>query len=238
VEQKTEIIRLNKYVASSGICTRKEAVEIIKKGLVTVNESICYEPFYEIKNNDVISYQGKLITPKKHYTYLLLNKPKNVGEILGETQRVTISSLIKNKTTASLKQLFPISAETSGLTILTDDEDLIRKCSSYDIKYDSVFEIHTTAPVDSEEITRVLTFDQEKAYFIKGLSHIPDMEKNILGVKMSGGSEERLRAFFSEKALNIVKCDRTFIKGMTKKDLKRGWSRILTEKEIIFLKYF
>ncbi|MBK7636554.1 MAG: hypothetical protein IPJ13_21505 [Saprospiraceae bacterium] len=64
------------------------------------------------------------------------------------------------------------------------------------------------------------------------------MEKNILGVKMSGGSEDRLRALFSDLGLNIVKCDRTFVKGMTKKDLKRGWSRTLTEKEIIFLKYF
>ena len=237
MENKTEIIRLNKYIASSGICTRKEAVDLIKKGLVTINESICYEPFYEVKNNDVVSYKGKLITPKKLYTYLLLNKPKNVEEILDETKGVTISSLIKNKTTASLKQLFPISAEACGLTILTDDDDLLRKCASVDLKYDSVFEIHTADPVDNEEITR-LTQSHENAPFIKGLAHIPDMEKNILGVKMSGGSEDRLRALFSDLGLNIVKCDRTFVKGMTKKDLKRGWSRTLTEKEIIFLKYF
>ena len=58
MENKTEIIRLNKYIASSGICTRKEAVDLIKKGLITINESICYEPFYEVKNNDVVSYKG------------------------------------------------------------------------------------------------------------------------------------------------------------------------------------
>lgn len=238
-DKKNEVIRLNKYIALSGICTRKAAVDIIKKGFVSVNDSVCYEPFYEVKLEDKIAYRGKPVEPKKHYKYILLNKPKNVGDNIDEKNTgTTITNLIKINSNVALRQVFVLSNESCGLTILTDDDDVIQKFANGDQKYKSVFEILAENNVSREGITEILKLINAKDHFIKGVSHIPGKDENVLGVEMIGGSEAQLIAFLTDQGLKVNKCDRTFIKGLTKKDLKRGWSRPLTEKEIIFLKYF
>jgi 23S rRNA pseudouridine2605 synthase len=239
MEDKKEVVRLNKYVALSGICTRKDAVDIVKKGFISVNHSICYEPFYEVKPEDVITYKGKSIEPKKQFHYFILNKPKNIGEIVNVINKgTTINNLLKVNSDTLLKQIFVLSDESCGLTILTDDNEVLQKYASEDQKYKSVFEIQTEKNINAEEIKEILNSVNSKNHFIKGISHIQGKDENVLGVEMIGGSEAKMMAFLDEHGIKVTKSDRTFIKGLTKKDLKRGWSRPLTEKEVIFLKYF
>ena len=183
--------------------------------------------------------RGKPVEPKKHYKYILLNKPKNVGDNIDEKNTgTTITNLIKINSNVALRQVFVLSNESCGLTILTDDDDVIQKFANGDQKYKSVFEILAENNVSRDGISEILKLIKAKDHFIKGISHISGKDENVLGVEMIGGSEAQLIAFLTDQGLKVNKCDRTFIKGLTKKDLKRGWSRPLTEKEIIFLKYF
>lgn len=239
MDTHTDKTRLNKYVSISGVCTRKDAVDYIKKGYVTVNNTVCYEPFYDVQKDDVVHFKGQKILPKKNYHYILLNKPKGVGESIDESSKnTTISKLLKGKTDVNFHQLFPLADQSCGLTILTDDEDMITKYVNHDNKYKSVFEIQLAIDLNDERLDELITIANKHSKWIRGMAHINPENKKLIGVEMIGGQAAQILAFFEDQNLKVIKCDRTFLKGLTKKDLKRGWSRSLTPKEVIFLKHF
>lgn len=240
VENQINITRLNKYIALSGICTRKEAASLIKQGHVLVNNDKCTEPFYIVQPNDIVQVYGKIIRPIKKCVYLLLNKPKNVGDIITENSKnTTIRQLLKMDDVKDLKQIFPLSFASSGLTVITDDYTLCKKYENSDkASFKSVYEIHLEGEMKNDFLEHMKNTANKTAPFIKSLASISNEKANILGAELSGGSEADLLRFFIDQNLKIIKCDRTFLKGMTKKDLKRGWFRSLTQQEVIFLKHF
>lgn len=236
---ENSILRLNKFVAKSGLCNRKEAVELIKSGAIFVNGEVFKEPFYEIQPSDTISYKGKTLTPKQIYIYLLLNKPKDIGA-LGDVllKKPSITDLIKNKTDQQVYQLFPLADSSCGLTILTNDQELINKYTQNKKISKTVFEIEIDKAMESSELDEMLNHNLKGGIQILGISAIIGTTGYKLGIEMRSGSESDILQLLINKGYKILKSDRTFMNGLTKKDLKRGWSRFLTDQEVIFLKYF
>jgi 23S rRNA pseudouridine2605 synthase len=237
--ESNQILRLNKFVAKSGVCNRKEAVALIKKGSISVNGAILLEPFYEVKPTDVIVYKGKILVQEQNYLYLLLNKPKDVGAEENKLQnKPSISDLIKKLTDQPLSQLFPIEDTSAGLTILSNDTELIRKLNDKPKKSKIVFEIELDKPMDDEQLTAMSRADQSSGLIITGVARITNKEGNHYGIELAMGTDTNIKQLLSELGFDVLKIDRTFMNGLTKKDLKRGWSRLLTPQEVIFLKYF
>ncbi|MGB4840064.1 MAG: S4 domain-containing protein [Saprospiraceae bacterium] len=239
MSENEEILRLNKYISKCGISTRKEAVDLIKKGLILVNGTIHKEPFYEVQDNDVITYKGKTIIPEKKYEYILLNKPRDISHSQNAIlHKPSIADLIKKKTDKDLSQIFPILDSSSGLTILTNDEDLIAKYIESSKKSKIVFEVQLDKSIDDKTITDIINAPRASSLDLTGMSLLDSKSDRTVGVEMLSGTDKDLIDLFSSFGYKVERADRTFIHGLTKKDLKRGWSRFLSEQELIFLKYF
>ena len=241
MEKDDSVLWLNKYIAHTGLCNRKQAVELIKKGEILVNGVVEVKPFYEVKENDIISHKGNPIIKKIKKVYLLINKPKNMAiEIDENNQKPSVQDLIKKTTDVALKPAGNYTFESCGLMVLTNDSELIEKLSANDHKVKYVFEIETDMEVSEESLRFFNGLGKLKNEIprILGVNLTSTADKKRLGVEMVGGSDVYLEQLFNLQGYALKKKDCTFIGGLTKKDLKRGWSRLLTEKEIIFLKHF
>ena len=233
------VLRLNKFVAKSGVCNRKEAVELIKGGSIMVNGLILKEPFYEVQLTDVIVYKGKILVQKQEYVYILLNKPKDIGALENKTLRKpSIMELIKKLTDIEVSQLFPLEDESCGLTILTNDPELVIKYSDSTKVSKTVFEIELDQSIEIAELTELVALYSGDTIKLTSVSPIGGKDGFFFGVEIMSGTDKEIKNLFVNKGYQVQKIDRTFMNGLTKKDLKRGWSRLLTAQEVIFLKYF
>lgn len=235
----SEILRLNKYIAQSGICSRNQAAEWVKAGFVTLNGKVVKEPFLEVGENDIITVKNKRITPKKNYTYLVINKPYQTPVDGKENDlKSDVNALIKKNTDKPLTALGNPNSITCGLVVMTDDSELLSKLSQYGHQLKMVFEVTIDHPWKVENNT------DEKYYLFKNdirinCESIEDTEtQHKVGLEMLGGMYSDVFDFFKENGMIVQKLDCTFLAGITKKDLKRGWSRMLAEKEIVFMKHF
>lgn len=241
MEKDDSVLRLNKYIAHTGLCNRKQAVELIKKGEILVNGIVELMPFYEVKEDDVISHKGNPIVKKIKLVYLLINKPKNMAlESDENNQKPSVEDLIKKTTDVPLKPAGTYTFESCGLMVLTNDGALIEKLSANDHKVKLVFEIETDKEVSEASLQYINGLSTLKNQFprILGVDLTSATDKKRLGVEIVGGSDVYIEQLFQLQGYALKKKDCTFIGGLTKKDLKRGWSRLLTEKEVIFLKHF
>jgi len=238
MEEDIKIIRLNKYLAHCGEWTRKQAVDIIKQGEVLVNGVQEVNPFYEVHDQDIVTLRGKVLAPVTRPEYLLTNKAKN-NHILSnkEAENPAVEDLIKKTTQIQLSPMLQCPDMMSGLMLWSNDQALGEKLS-YQHKLKAVFTMNFDLVVDQKMITKLLNKAKKLAINITGLSYVDGDNMQELGVEMIGGHPVALYQFFQSNHLHPIKMDCTFIGGLTKKDLKRGWSRLLTDKEIIFLKHF
>ena len=238
MEEDKEITRLNKYLAHSGEWTRKQAVEIIRKGDVMVNGVAELNPFYEINVADVVTLKGKVIAPITKSEYLLINKAKN-NQILSNKDALqpAVEDLIKKTSKLPLKPLLQCPESMSGLMLWTNDESLIEKLQKSN-RLKSVFTCTFDQAIDEKTLQKWLKKAKTASLHITGIAYIESENQHVLGVEMIGGQALDLLSFFTKLKQIPYRIDCTFIAGLTKKDLKRGWSRLLTDKEIIFLKHF
>ena len=238
MDEIKEVTRLNKYLAHSGEWSRKQAVEIIKKGEIKVNEIIELNPFYEINDGDVITMKGKILTPITKSEYLLINKARNNHVLTNkEAENPAVEDLIKKTTKLSLKPLLNCPDHMSGLMIWSNDETLFEKLKNSS-KLKSVFTFTFEQSIDEKTLKKLLKLANSSKLNIAGIAYIVSENTHELGVEMIGGQPLDLLGFFTKNKYVPIKMDCTFIGGLTKKDLKRGWSRLLSDKEIIFLKHF
>jgi len=232
------VLRLSKYVANTAHMSRKEATEAIKKGLIQVNNVVNILPYYEVQSNDIITYKSKVLIPVKHHIYLLMNKPKGVGNDENKiAKKPSIQQLAKKHTNVVITQLIPLEATSSGLTILTDDDTLIKKYTTENKKNKSVYEIILSSSVDYPSIEALFDKSINTDLVIISQENRNDNQLKIT-VETQTMSDIDLANIFIRAEIPIVSLDRVILNGLTKKDLKRGWSRPLLEKELIFLKYF
>ncbi|MHA7131307.1 pseudouridine synthase [Algoriphagus namhaensis] len=231
--------RLNKFIANSGICSRREADELIKKGQITVNGEVVTEMGLKVKRTDRVVYQGKKINPEKP-VYILLNKPKDFITTTDDPmERKTVMNLVKN---ACEERIFPVGRldrNTTGLLFFTNDGELAAKLSHPSNQVKKIYQVTLDKPLtqnDEIAVREGLTLEDGPAPVddIQVLS----LDRKILGLEIHIGRNRIVRRIFAHLGYEVTALDRVMYAGLDKKDLKRGNYRFLSEKEVIRLKYF
>jgi 23S rRNA pseudouridine2605 synthase len=240
-EDEIKEMTLNKYIAHSGTCSRRDAAEMVKAGKVKINGELALDPGYRVKPYDVITIAGKKLTPQKNRVYILLNKPKGFLTTTEDPEdRKTVMDLV-NPEDAGVERLFPVGRldrNTTGLILLTNDGDLAQKLShpSYEIK--KVYQVSLNKPLtktDFEKVVNGVELEDGVAN-VDALSYLDS--KDELGLEIHSGRNRIVRRIFESLGYDVDKLDRVMYAGLTKKNLPRGKWRFLDEKEVIVLKHF
>jgi 23S rRNA pseudouridine2605 synthase len=233
-----EQIRLNRYIASTGLCSRRQADVYIKAGLITVNDKVVIELGTKIYPKDVVKYNGSKIRVEKKI-YILLNKPKDyITTVEDPHASKTVLDLVRN---ACKERVYPVGRldrTTTGVLLITNDGDLTKRLTHPKFNKLKVYQVTLNKglkPVDLEKISKGVTLEDG---FIKAdaISYINPSDKKLVGIEIHSGRNRIVRRIFEHLNYRIVKLDRVYFAGLTKKGLARGQWRFLTEKEISMLK--
>ena len=236
VEKDT--IRLNKYIANSGICSRREADELITQGLVEVNGKVVTEMGYQVQKTDRVVFDGQSITPEKP-VYVLLNKPKGyISTTKDEKARKTVMDLVAN---ASPYRLFPVGRldrQTTGLILLTNDGHLTKKLTHPSFGVKKIYHVTLDRKLSVEDLRTIADGVrlEEGVAEVDSISYIEGKPKNEVGIEIHIGWNRVVRRIFKKIGYEVEALDRVIFAGLTKKNIKRGHWRILTEMEVNNLK--
>ncbi len=231
-------IRLNKYIANSGICSRREADVFIAAGSAMVNGKVVTEMGYKVKLTDEVRFDGSLISPEKK-RYILLNKPKNFITTMDDDRgRKTVMELVGN---ASKERIYPVGRldrNTSGLLLFTNDGELAKKLTHPKHNIQKIYHASLDKKLTSTDLNKIaegFVLDEKKV-IVDEISYILNQPKSEVGVKIHSGRNRIVRRIFEHFNYKVVKLDRVIFAGLTKKDLPRGHWRHLTEMEVNNLK--
>ncbi|CAM3461599.1 pseudouridine synthase [Zobellia roscoffensis] len=231
------LIRLNKYVANSGVCSRREADIYISAGSVTVNGKPVIEMGYKVKLTDEVKFDGRLLNPIKK-EYVLLNKPKDFTTAARNEQgRRTAIGLISKATKTELKPVGKLSKDTTGLLLFTNDGDLTKRLNSPKNGLRKIFHIELNKPLRSADLKKIQDglLVEEKVIKVQDVSFVDKAPKNQVGMEIFSTRTNIVQRIFETLGYEIVKLDRVVYAGLTKKDLPRGHWRYLTEQEVVNL---
>ena len=236
---KDNTMRLNKYLANAGICTRREADELIKTGLVEVNGVAVTEMGHKVKPEDVVKYAGERLKPEKP-AYYLLNKPKDyTAEMKATNDRRNGITLLRGIGNFSVLPIGKIDRSTSGLVIYTNDGELTMKLANPKFGLKKLFHVHLDKNLKPEHINSLLEGVELKEGIIKAqdVAYVGDKkDKKQIGIEIKSNKIKAVRSMLEELGYHILKLDRVMYAGLTKKDLPRGKWRELTQQEVINLK--
>lgn len=231
-------IRLNKYIANSGVCSRRDADIYIQSGNVKVNGEVVTEMGYKVQLNDVVNFDGSLISPEKK-EYVLLNKPKGFTTSKEEDMNSNnVLDLVRGATKAKLQAVGRMDKTTTGLLLFTNDNDMVRKFTTPNQRSSKVYQVSLDKNLKYEDLERIssgLTIDGHRV-FVEEVSYIEDQPKSEIGLKMKTSNVKVVRSIFEHLKYDVLKVDRVVFAGLTKKNLPRGNWRFLTDQEIINLK--
>jgi len=237
-EESNGLIRLNRFISNAGICSRRDADDLIANGMIVVNGKTMTEMGYQVKPTDVIKY-GKRIISREKLVYLLMNKPKNFITTLEDPeQRRTVVDIIKPAVPERVYPVGRLDRNTTGLLLMTNDGELAEKLSHPSHKVKKVYEVTLDRPIsmnDLEAIRSGVELEDGKAYI--DAVEIVSADKQTLGLEIHSGRNRIVRRIFEHLKYEVTKLDRVMYAGLTKKNLTRGQWRFLTEQEIINLKY-
>lgn len=233
-----DTIRLNKYIANSGICSRREADELITQGLVEVNGKVVTEMGYQVQKSDKVVFDGQNITPEKP-VYVLLNKPKGyISTTKDDKARKTVMDLVAN---ASPYRVFPVGRldrSTTGVILLTNDGHMTKKLThpSFDAK--KIYHVTLDKKLTNEDLKLIvegIRLDEGVA-MVDAISFIEGKPRNEVGIEIHIGWNRVIRRIFQRLGYEVEALDRVMFAGLTKKNIKRGHWRILSEQEVNNLK--
>jgi 23S rRNA pseudouridine2605 synthase len=233
-----ERIRLNKYLAGTGICSRREADEFIEAGLVTVNGKLVTELGTKISAGDEVRYNGEVLREEKK-VYVLLNKPKDyVTTVEDPHARRTVLDLIKG---ACRERVYPVGRldrNTTGVLLLTNDGELTRRLTHPRFEKLKIYHVHLNKGLKAPDMEKVATGINLDDGFIKAdtISYADPVDKCQVGIEIHSGRNHIVRRIFESLGYEVVKLDRVYFAGLTKKNLQRGEWRHLSEKEVSMLK--
>lgn len=240
-KETQEGMRLNKYIAHCGICSRRAAAEPIEKGLVTVNGEVIKEIGYRVMESDVVTFKNEVVKPETNMVYILMNKPKDtVTTLSDEKGRKTVMDIIGNKVKERIYPVGRLDRATTGLLLLTNDGDLAKKLSHPSHKVSKVYQVTLNKNVTAdhlEEIRKGLTLE-DGLVEVDGVDWTKGTTRNEVGIELHVGKNRIVRRIFEHLGYHVDKLDRVYYAGLTKKDVTRGFFRHLTEKEVIMLKHF
>jgi len=230
-------IRLNRYIANSGVCSRREADKLIEQGKIKVNGEIVTELGFKVKRSDDVEYEGKSLVPEKK-VYLLLNKPKDTVTTSKDPQgRRTVIDLVKK---ASKERIYPVGRldrNTTGVLMFTNDGDMAKKLAHPSSNVQKIYHVFLNKPFTKNDFETLLDGVELEDGFIKpdDLSYPEPSEKNQVGIEIHSGKNRIVRRIFAHLGYKVTKLDRVYFAGLTKKNLNRGHWRFLTDKEVSFL---
>ena len=234
-----ELIRLNRYIANAGICSRREADKLIVAGAVQVNEKVVTELGTKVSRTDKISYGDQALSREK-LRYVLLNKPKGFITTTDDPEnRKTVMNLIAR---ACKERIYPVGRldrNTTGLLLFTNDGEIAKKLSHprYGIK--KIYHVGLDRNVSAEDMKNVLIGVELEDGFVKAdtIEFVGDgKDKKEIGLELHTGQNRVVRRIFEKLGYKVVKLDRVYYAGLTKKNLPRGEWRFLEEKELNMLK--
>ena len=237
-QEVTEPIRLNKYIALSGVCSRREADNLILDGKVKVNGQAITELGTKINQSDIVEYNGKKLKPEKNI-YLLLNKPKDcVTTVSDPFAKRTVLDLVKNACTERIFPVGRLDRNTTGVLLLTNDGDLAKKLTHPSHKKLKIYHVFLDKMLADEDFETILEGIELEDGLIKAdaLDFIDPKDRSQVGIEIHSGQNHIVRRIFNHLGYNVTKLDRVYFAGLTKKGLQRGHWRFLSEKEIGMLK--
>ncbi len=237
-DRRSDEIRLNRYIANAGICSRRDADKLIEAGEIKVNNKVITEMGYQVKPTDIVKYGNRKLNREKP-VYLLLNKPKDFLTTTEDpNDRKTVMELVKNATESRIYPVGRLDRNTTGLLLLTNDGELADKLTHPSNEIEKIYQAELDKPLTDEDFEKIkagLTLED-------GEIKVDDLAKvtpdgYVIGVKIHSGKNRIVRRIFEHVGYEVTKLDRTTFAGLTKKDLPRGSWRFLTERELVKLKY-
>ncbi|MEW4923826.1 pseudouridine synthase [Algibacter sp. 2305UL17-15] len=230
-------IRLNKYIANSGICSRREADAHIAIGLVTVNGKVITEMGYKVKLEDEVRYDGARINPEQK-AYVLLNKPKGFATTTSEGKGRTVMDLVANATSSRIKPIGRLGRNSKGLLLFTNDDVIAGKFTNSKHGVPRLFHIELDKNLKLEDLKKIQGgFKVEgKLIEVEEISYIDGASKREVGLKIKNTGNTIIRTIFEYFRYDILSLDCVAIGHLTKKDIPRGSWKHLTEQELNTLK--
>ena len=234
-------MRLNKYIAHAGICSRREADELIAAGSVKVNGKVVTEMGYQVMTGDEVQYGGEKLRSER-LRYFLLNKPKGFITTTDDPQeRRTVMMLMDGCCAERIYPVGRLDRATTGLLLFTNDGELAKRLTHPSTQVYKIYQVELNKPVTKEDMKKLL----EGIELEDGPMHVDDIQyaatggtidKRVVGVELHSGRNRIVRRLFEALGYEVHKLDRTVFAGLTKKDLPRGRWRELTDKEVGYLK--
>lgn len=233
--------RLNKFISNAGVCSRRQADEYIKAGYVTVNDQVVLEMGYKVKPKDVVKFKNKKVVNERKI-YILLNKPKGLLTTTSDDrERRTVMELVSTVKDARLYPVGRLDKNTTGVLLMTNDGELAQKLSHPSGEVTKVYQVELDKPLDQKDLLKIragLELEDGKAQVDQVDYTLPRGDDRFVGIELHSGKNRIVRRIFEHLGYEVEKLDRVLYAGLTKKNLPRGKWRFLSEKEVIFLKYF
>ena len=227
-------IRLNKYIANSGTCSRRQADTYIEHGSVEVNGKLVTEMGYKVQPTDVVRFDGTAISPEQK-KYVLLNKPKNyITTMDDDRNRKTVMDLVDNATKERIYPVGRLDRNTTGLLLFTNDGDLAKKLThpKHNVRKLYHATLDTKLALKDLEKLRGEVIIEGKKVFIDAISYVDGQPKTEIGIEIHSGRNRIVRKIFEHVGYKVVKLDRVIFAELTKKNLPRGRWRELTSLEV------
>ena len=233
-----EPIRLNKFLANAGVCSRREADEFITAGVVSVNGEVVTELGTKIKRADVVKFHDETVSIERK-VYVLLNKPKDCVTTSDDPQaRLTVMDLVKG---ACAERIYPVGRldrNTTGVLLLTNDGDLASKLTHPKYLKKKIYHVYldkNLTKADMDQIAAGIQLEDGEIH-ADAISYSDEVKRDQVGIEIHSGKNRIVRRIFESLGYKVVKLDRVFFAGLTKKGLRRGEWRYLTEQEVNFLR--
>ena len=233
-----EPIRLNKFLANAGVCSRREADEFITAGVVSVNGEVVTELGTKIKRADVVKFHDETVSIERK-VYVLLNKPKDCVTTSDDPQaRLTVMDLVKGACSERIYPVGRLDRNTTGVLLLTNDGDLASKLTHPKFLKKKIYHVYldkNLTKADMDQIAAGVELEDGEIH-ADAISYADDIKRDQVGIEIHSGKNRIVRRIFESLGYKVVKLDRVFFAGLTKKGLRRGEWRYLTEQEVNFLR--
>jgi 23S rRNA pseudouridine2605 synthase len=232
---------LNKYIAWGGICSRRDAAELVKQGKVKVNGKIMLEPSYKVQPDDDVVANGKKVVRQKNLVYILLNKPKDYLTTAEDDKgRKTVMDIVKNATEERIYPVGRLDRNTTGVLLLTNDGDLAQQLTHPKFEVKKIYEVRLDKAVtkaDLDQLVQGITLE-DGPIAADAAAYADTKDKSVVGVEIHSGRNRIVRRMFEHLGYDVKNLDRVMFANLTKKNVDRGKWRFLNDKEIRLLKYF
>jgi len=231
-------MRLNRYIANAGLCSRREADTYIATGCVTINGKIVSEMGHQVLPGELVSFNGRVISAEKK-VYVLLNKPKGYVTTLEDPHAdKTVMELIANACTERIYPVGRLDKSTTGLLLFTNDGDMTKRLTHPKYNRKKIYHVFCDRAVSKNHLQEIVDgVNLEDGFVVAdSVSYVSEDDKKQVGIEIHSGKNKIVRRIFEHLGYKVDKLDRVYFCGLTKKDLPRGRWRYLTEEEVSLLK--